>query len=72
MSAISRDEVVHTAITKATRLLPEERQFDLKRMEEAAKNAKRLARQADQALRALIGDRSSRTDRNGPRRPEHT
>jgi hypothetical protein len=58
MSAISRDEVVHTAITKATRLLPEERRFDLKRMEEAAKNAKRLARQADQALRALIGDQA--------------
>ena len=56
--ATARDRAVQAALLKTTRLLPEERQFDLKRTEEAAKNAERLARQADQAGRALVGDPS--------------
>jgi CHAT domain-containing protein len=54
--AVSCDRAVMEAVNKSTRLLPEERRFDLKRMEEAARNAERLARQADQAGRALMGD----------------
>jgi hypothetical protein len=43
-------------MSKASRLLPEERQFDLKRMQDAVESARRLAVQARQGTRALLGD----------------
>ena len=55
-SAIARDQTLAAAVKHAFHLLPQERQFDFNRMEESAENARRLALQAGQAARALLGD----------------
>ncbi|MEQ1910795.1 MAG: CHAT domain-containing protein [Vicinamibacterales bacterium] len=60
VAAVARDRVVKVAMDSARRLLPDERQFDLLRLEEAAESAGRLARQSDQARRALLGDAETR------------
>jgi CHAT domain-containing protein len=56
LAAVTRDRAVEAAMDRPRRLLPDERQFDLLRLEEAAESANRLARQSDQARRALLGD----------------
>lgn len=53
--AQARDAAVLHAITKAQRLLPDARLFDLRRSADAAANALRLADQAKLARTALIG-----------------
>jgi pimeloyl-ACP methyl ester carboxylesterase len=58
-AAAVREAVVKAAIEHAFKLLPRERQFDLRRMEEAADTARRLAAQADSAIRTLLGDPSN-------------
>ena len=57
-AAATREAAVKAAIQYAFHLLPRERQFDLRRMEEAADTARRLAAQADSAIRSLLGDPS--------------
>ena len=57
-AAAAREAAVKAAIQQAFHLLPRERQFDLRRMEEAADTARRLAAQADSAIRTLLGDPS--------------
>jgi CHAT domain-containing protein len=51
-----RDLKVAEAICAAYHLLPEERQVDLQRMRDAARNAWRLAAKSRQAVRVLLGD----------------
>ncbi|HVQ14601.1 MAG TPA: CHAT domain-containing protein, partial [Vicinamibacterales bacterium] len=55
-AAATREAAVKAAIQHAFHLLPTERQFDMRRMEEAADTARRLAAQADSAIRSLLGD----------------
>jgi pimeloyl-ACP methyl ester carboxylesterase len=55
----AREKIVEAAIRQSLHLLPTERQFDFHRMEEAVDTARRLATQADSAVRALLGDAST-------------
>ena len=70
----SRDTAVQTAIKQALHLLPRERQFDLKRMEDSADTARRLANQSqrgrDRAPRRAQRAKSRHGDRDaGPMPP---
>jgi len=60
-AADERETAVRTAIKQAHNLLPRERQIDLKRMEDSAVNARRMANLSLQARNALLGDRDSET-----------
>ena len=57
----ARETAVRTAIKQAHSLLPRERQIDLKRMEDSAVNARRMANLSLQARNALLGDRDTET-----------
>jgi hypothetical protein len=54
-AAADRDMALQAAIVHAFHLLPHERQYDLKRLEDSADTARRLARQSREAAIALLG-----------------